>query len=154
MVQGAPWRFWICNYFREIYKFRDFMNTSRNFARFVFARISWNLNISRKNLYQRNLQITCLKWYIICSYFKSMKFFGHPFWSHWESFRKNLLIKSRNQNIFEKFKLNRNLQRIRFKMMYNMSMLRHRFSNERWGGGPWTTFLPYSVKVCTSNLFI
>ena len=24
---------------------------------------------------------------------------------------------------------------IAFKMMYNMSMLRHRFSNERWGGG-------------------
>ena len=51
------------------------------------------------------------------------------------SFRENLLIKSRNQNIFQKFKLNRNLQRIPFKMMYNMSMLRHRFSDERWGGG-------------------
>ena len=24
---------------------------------------------------------------------------------------------------------------IRFKMMYNMSRLRHRFSNERWEGG-------------------
>ena len=52
-----------------------------------------------------------------------------------ESFRENLLIKSRNQNIFEKIKLNWNLQTIPFKMMYNMSMLRHRFSNERWGGG-------------------
>ena len=40
-----------------------------------------------------------------------------------------------NQNIFEKFQLNRNLQTIPFKIMYNMSMLRHRFSNERWGGG-------------------
>ena len=49
-----------------------------------------------------------------------------------EPFRENLLIKSRNQNIFEKFKLNRNLQTIPFKMM---SMLRHRFRNERWGGG-------------------
>ena len=49
-----------------------------------------------------------------------------------ESFRENLLIKSRNQNIFEKFKLNRNLQTIPFKMMYTMSMLRHRFSNELW----------------------
>ena len=41
--------------------------------------------------------------------------------------------KSRNQNNFEKFKLNRHLQRIAFKMMYNMSMLSHRlsrFSNE------------------------
>ena len=52
-----------------------------------------------------------------------------------ESFRENLLIKSRNQNIYEKFKLNRNLQTIPFEMMYNMSMLRHRFSNERLGGG-------------------
>ena len=52
-----------------------------------------------------------------------------------ESFRENLLIKSRNQNIFKKFKLNRNLQTIPFKMVYNMSMLRYRFSNERWGGG-------------------
>ena len=52
-----------------------------------------------------------------------------------EPFRGNLLIKSRNQNIFERFKINRNLQRIPFKMMYNMSMLRHRFSNERWGRG-------------------
>ena len=59
----------------------------------------------------------------------------HPFRSHWESFRENLLIKSQNQNIFEKFKLNRNLQTIPFKMIYNMSMLRHWFSNERWGGG-------------------
>ena len=40
-------------------------------------------------------------------------------------------------------------------MIYNMSMLRHQFSNERWGGGggggvgaPLTTFLSYSVKVC------
>ena len=52
-----------------------------------------------------------------------------------ESFRENLLMKSRNQNIFEKFKPNRNLQTIPFKMMYNMSMLRHRFSNESGGGG-------------------
>ena len=42
--------------------------------------------------------------------------------------------KSRNQNIFEKFKLNRNLQTIPFKMVYNMSMLHHRFSNEWWRG--------------------
>ena len=52
-----------------------------------------------------------------------------------EQIRENLLLKSRNQNIFEKFKLNRNLQMIPFKMMYNTFMLCHRFSNERWGGG-------------------
>ena len=50
-----------------------------------------------------------------------------------ESFREKLLIKSRNQNISEKFELNRNLQMISFDIMYNMSMLRHRFSNEREG---------------------
>ena len=47
------------------------------------------------------------------------------------SFRENLLIKPRHQNIFEKFKLNRNLQTIPFQM----SMSRHRFSNERLEGG-------------------
>ena len=52
-----------------------------------------------------------------------------------ESFRENLLIMSQNRNIFQNFKLNRILQRIPFKMMYNISMLRHRFSNERWGEG-------------------
>ena len=30
--------------------------------------------------------------------------------------------------------------------MYNMSILRHRFSNEGWGGGG--LVLSYSVKVC------
>ena len=33
---------------REIFKFRDFMNTLRNFAKSVFAHIFGNLNISRK----------------------------------------------------------------------------------------------------------
>ena len=89
------------------------------------------------------------KLYIICSYFKSLEFFGHPFRSHWDSFRENLLIKSRNRNILEKFRLNRNLQTIPFKMMYNMSMSRHRFSSEQSGGGaPLTTSLSYSVNVC------
>ena len=32
-------RFRICNYFCEMFKFRDFMNTLRNFVRSVFARI-------------------------------------------------------------------------------------------------------------------
>ena len=68
--------------------------------------------------------------------------------SHWG------VIKPRNQNIFEKFKLNRNLQMTPFKMMYDMSMLRHRFSNKRGGGGGGgggaLNHLPlYSVKVCS-----
>ena len=52
-----------------------------------------------------------------------------------ESFCENLLMKSQNQNTFEKFKLNRNCQMIPFKMMYNMSMSRRRFSNEQCGRG-------------------
>ena len=38
-LKHVIWRFLICNYFREIFKFRDFMNTVRNFAKSVFARI-------------------------------------------------------------------------------------------------------------------
>ena len=38
-LKQAIWRFRICNYFREIFKFRDFMNTLKNFAKSVFAHI-------------------------------------------------------------------------------------------------------------------
>ena len=48
-----------------------------------------------------------------------------------KSFRENLLKNSRYQNIFKNFKINRNLQIIPFKIMYNMSMLRHLSSNEQ-----------------------
>ena len=34
-LQNKKWRFLICNYFCEISKFRDFMNTLRNFAKSV-----------------------------------------------------------------------------------------------------------------------
>ena len=34
--------------------------------------------------------------------------------------------------------------------MYNMSMLRHRFSNERWGARPEPPSSFMAVKVCTS----
>ena len=45
--------------------------------------------------------------------------------------RKNHEIKIFLNNFY----LNRNLQRIPFKVMYNMSMLCHRSSNKQWGGG-------------------
>ena len=61
-----------------------------------------------------------------------------------------LLIKSRNQNIFEKFKLNRNLQRIPFKIMYNMSMLRH--GSQMNGGGGGLNHLP--LRFCKSMYYI
>ena len=41
----------ISKYFCEISKFRDFMNTSRNFAKSVFLIFSRNLNISRNSSY-------------------------------------------------------------------------------------------------------
>ena len=51
------------------------------------------------------------------------------------SYFAKIAHKIAKSNIFEKFKLIRNLQRFPFKMMYNVSMLCYRFSNERWGGG-------------------
>ena len=33
------WRFRICNYFRDMFKFCDFMNTFRNFSKSVFGHI-------------------------------------------------------------------------------------------------------------------
>ena len=39
ILMHVVWRFRIYNYFREIFKFRDFMNTLRNFAKSVFAHI-------------------------------------------------------------------------------------------------------------------
>ena len=45
-------------------------------------------------------------------------------------FRENHVIKI----FLKKIKLSRNLRSIAFKMMYNISMLRHQFSNERWRG--------------------
>ena len=38
-LKYVTWRFRICNYFREMFKFHDLMNTLRNFAKSVFARI-------------------------------------------------------------------------------------------------------------------
>ena len=39
ILKQVVWRFRIYNYFREIFKFRDFMNTLKNFAKSVFAHI-------------------------------------------------------------------------------------------------------------------
>ena len=39
ILKHVVWRFRIYNYFREIFKFPDFMNTLRNFAKSVFAHI-------------------------------------------------------------------------------------------------------------------
>ena len=39
VLKHVTWRFRICNYFREMLKLRDFMDTLRNFTKFVFAHI-------------------------------------------------------------------------------------------------------------------
>ena len=39
-LKHVIWKFQICNYFCEISKFRDFVNTLRNFSKSVFAHIS------------------------------------------------------------------------------------------------------------------
>ena len=39
ILKHVIWRFRIYNYLREIFKFRDFMNALRNFAKSVFAHI-------------------------------------------------------------------------------------------------------------------
>ena len=88
---------------------------------------------------------------MIYQLFAFYEFGSHQNFQKWPfgPISRKSLVKLRNQNTFEKFKSDRNLQRIPSRMMY-MSMLCHRFSNERWGGGggvPWTTFLFYSVKV-------
>ena len=38
----------ICNFFRQIFRFCDFINTLRNFAKFALPIFSRNLNISLK----------------------------------------------------------------------------------------------------------
>ena len=39
-LKYVTWRFQICNYFCETFKFRDFMNTQRNFEKSVSVHIS------------------------------------------------------------------------------------------------------------------
>ena len=65
----------------------------------------------------------------------SLKFFRTAILEPLQSHFAKIAHKVAKSKYFEKFKLNRNLQRIPFKMMYNMSMLRHRFSNKRWEEG-------------------
>ena len=49
-LKQITWRFRICNYFLEMFKFRDFINTLRNLAKSVLLVFSRNLHISRNNL--------------------------------------------------------------------------------------------------------
>ena len=52
-LKHVIWKFWICNYFCEILKFLDFMNTLRNFAEFTqvcFACIFANFKYLAKKI--------------------------------------------------------------------------------------------------------
>ena len=95
--------------------------------------------------------------------FQKFEFFGHPLQSYLPGvISRTFAHKVAKSKYFEKFKLNRNLQTIPFIMMYDMSMLRHRFSNERWGrgggGGGALNYLPLlfckSVYIVTKNIRI
>ena len=98
-LKHVIWRFGICNYFCEISKFRCFIKTLRNFAKSAFAQ---NLNISRNNLYYPNHVL----FKMICSSLKSLKFFLEPL----RSISRELIIKSRNQDILSISKVNRTLR--------------------------------------------
>ena len=75
--------------------------------------------------------------YIICSYFNSLKIFRTPILEPLGSHFANIAHKSRNQNIFEKFTLNRNLQMIPFNMMYKrLCYVIGSQMNGGGGGGP------------------
>ena len=76
ILKHVVWRFRIYNYFREIFKFRDFMNTLRNFAKSVLAHIFAKLEYLKVINYIFQIsRPRASKWYITCSYFKSLKFF-------------------------------------------------------------------------------
>ena len=106
-LKHVIWRFRICNYFCEISKFRDFMNTLRNFAKSVLLIFPRNSNISRTIYINGISRSFALKLFIICSYFKSFEISSGAFA---ESFReRKLVIKSRN-HILSISKMNRTLR--------------------------------------------
>ena len=61
IVKRVIWRFHIYNLFREKFKFRGLTKAFKNFAKYIIALSSRNLNISRNKLYIWNLQITRFK---------------------------------------------------------------------------------------------
>ena len=99
-----------------------------NFAKYIVAHILANFKyLAKQNIFSNSpalklsndVSLVCFLRVWLSSKFPKMGLNG-PIW-------RKPHVKSRNQNIFEKFKVNRNIRRIPFKMMYNMSMLRHRF---------------------------
>ena len=69
------------------------------------------------------------------SYFKSLNFFRIAIQEPLRSHFAKIAHKVGKSIIFLKFKINRNLQTIPFKIINNMSMLCHQFTNEQWWTG-------------------
>ena len=63
----------------------------------------------------------------MCLYFKSLKFFRTAILEPLQSHFAKIAHKVAKSKYLKKFKLNQNLQRILFEMMYNMPMVSHRF---------------------------
>ena len=100
VLKHVVWRFRIYNYFREIFKYANIW-AKTDFAKFLkmFHKISKFGYFAESNYIFQISRPRALKWYIICSHFKSL-----PFWSHCGAISWELLIKSRNQNIFQYLK--------------------------------------------------
>ena len=66
------------------------------------------IEIFRETFYINGISRSCaLRWYIICSYFKSSKFFRTPILKQLRYISRKLLTKSRTPNIFSISKMNR-----------------------------------------------
>ena len=128
------WRFRYYKLLLEIFKLPE--NTSEtDFSKFLKVSIkSRNLNIPRKQSHVRNLQITCPKPHTICSHLKSPNSPRTAILELLRSHYTKIAHKVAKPKTFQKFTLNRNLQRISPKTTYNMPMSHHRPPNERQGG--------------------
>ena len=70
------WRFQIYNLFREKFKFRGFTKVFTNLAKYIIAFIFAKFKYFAKQIIIFGISRSrASKWYIICSYSKSLKFF-------------------------------------------------------------------------------
>ena len=91
ILKHVVWRLRIYNYFQEIFKFRENMSKT-DFAKFLKVLINREIWTFRESNYIFEIsRPRALKWYITCSYFKSMKFFEQPFGAIAEPFCENCL---------------------------------------------------------------
>ena len=129
-----------------------------NFTKYIVAHTLAKSKYFEKQIIFSNSSTQDLKSYVTCLLSISsilIKFSKNgPEWTHFAKIAS--LIKSQNRIIFENFRMNRNLQRIFFKMMYNMYRLATG-SEMNCGRGtePSMSVISYSVKVFTSiNLML